>query len=212
MDQPSQTILVVEDDHSIRRAIVRMLGTLGYEIMQAANAPEAIRMAESMSPSIDLLVADMLMPGMTGTVLFERLRTRDPFLRVLLISGDLLACDRMGDVLGDRVRFLAKPFSMEAFVGAVAELLALPRPDEQADRPPPAQPREAHPTPPGGVRLLYDANGDAWLVQEVEQVLGGERPRSLVFTSEGIMRRVRNYPPDWHVWSDAALLALADVT
>lgn len=66
---------------------------------------------------------------------------------------------------------------------------------------------EHHPV--RAIRVIYDSNGVSWVVREVEQIQGSWRSLSLVFSSEGIMRRVRNYPPDWYDWTDAALIALA---
>ncbi len=58
-------------------------------------------------------------------------------------------------------------------------------------------------------RLIQDDLGNTWVVREVEQFAYDRRSRSLVFMTDGVMRRVRNYPPDWRNWSDEDLLAVS---
>lgn len=65
------------------------------------------------------------------------------------------------------------------------------------------------PVPAGGVRVVYDERGLAWLIREVESVAGGAVSRSLIFTTKGVMRRVRNHPPDWYEWADPDLIQLS---
>jgi hypothetical protein len=58
-------------------------------------------------------------------------------------------------------------------------------------------------------KVIQDPKGPKWLVREIEQVHGAWRSRSLVFSTDGLMRRLTNYPPNWSEWADADLLALA---
>jgi two-component system, cell cycle sensor histidine kinase and response regulator CckA len=119
-----ETILVVEDEKSVRSFTVAALKRYGYHVIEASSGDEAMAVAEQHSGRIQLLLTDVIMPGMNGKVLSERLRELYPTLKVLLISGytaDAFA-DRgvidPGDVL------LFKPFAPEELAVKVREVLA----------------------------------------------------------------------------------------
>jgi hypothetical protein len=65
-------------------------------------------------------------------------------------------------------------------------------------------------TPPGGVRIIDEPTGASWLVREVEYACAEGPSRSLIFMSQGELRRIRNYPPEWVEWTDVDLMRLAD--
>ena len=82
-----RTILVVDDETSVRRLLVRFLLGLGYETLEAENGNAALALAEQ-TPSIDLLLTDVVLTGgINGMELFHRLRVYRPHLRVVFISG-----------------------------------------------------------------------------------------------------------------------------
>lgn len=107
-----ETVLVVEDDAALRSVTALILGQLGYTVLQASGGEEAIQVAAAHSGPVDLLLSDVVMPGMSGTELAARLREDHPGMRVLLMSG--YASDsvvRQG--LADRgAAFIPKPFSL----------------------------------------------------------------------------------------------------
>jgi two-component system cell cycle sensor histidine kinase/response regulator CckA len=107
-----ETVLLVEDDPVILNTVARKLLGLGYAVM-AAGAPEAaLLMAEEHAGEIDLLVSDVVMPGMNGRDLAQRLMQKRPNLKCLFMSGftaDIIA--RHG-VLDEGVHFIQKPFAM----------------------------------------------------------------------------------------------------
>jgi PAS domain S-box-containing protein len=119
----SATILVVEDEASLRTLIVRLLQALGYSVLEAGDSATAIRISEERNKPIDLLLTDVVMPGMNGRALAHRLLERWPLLRVLYISG------YTGQVVGDRgvieegSFFLPKPFSRDGLAQKVREVL-----------------------------------------------------------------------------------------
>ena len=82
----SGTVLIVEDEPAVRRLARMSLEQAGYRVIEAADGPSALAAAEA-QPEIDLLVTDVVMPGLTGPVLFERLRAVRPQLKVLYMSG-----------------------------------------------------------------------------------------------------------------------------
>jgi CheY-like chemotaxis protein len=111
------TALVVDDEDLVRLVTADMLVELGYEVVEAASAEEALRMIGN-GPRVDLVVTDHLMPGMTGTDLARAIRNDRPDLPVLIISGYA----EMDDIASDLPR-LAKPFrkdELAARLGAMA--------------------------------------------------------------------------------------------
>ena len=113
------TILVVEDDRALRELLRITLESSGYTVLAAADAAEALRLAEPPGRTIALLVSDVMMPGMTGPDLARRLRASRAGLEVLLVSG----YSRDSELLDPRVAFLQKPFRPQALTNMVRGLL-----------------------------------------------------------------------------------------
>jgi two-component system cell cycle sensor histidine kinase/response regulator CckA len=116
--QGSETILLVEDEEGVRRVVEAMLKRRGYKVLSSASPAEAIAVADGHQGAIDLLIADMVMPGMSGQKMAERLTATRPHMRVLYVSG-------YGDPIGARATFafLQKPFSTEELAVKVREVL-----------------------------------------------------------------------------------------
>ena len=83
----SKTILLTDDDPHVRQIARLLLQRLGYAVLEARDGPEAIRLAEKHEGSIDLLLTDVVMPGMNGRELADHLRQDNPTLKVLFVSG-----------------------------------------------------------------------------------------------------------------------------
>jgi two-component system, cell cycle sensor histidine kinase and response regulator CckA len=115
----SRTILVVEDDRALRELLRITLEGSGYTVLAAADAAEALLLAETPGRAIALLVSDVTMPGMTGPDLARRLRASRAGLEVLLVSG----YSRDSQLLDPRVAFLQKPFRPQALTDMVRGLL-----------------------------------------------------------------------------------------
>jgi two-component system, cell cycle sensor histidine kinase and response regulator CckA len=113
------TILVVEDDRALRELLRITLESSGYEVLAAADAAEALRLAEPPGRAIAMLVSDVMMPGMTGPDLARQLRASRAGLEVLLVSG----YSRDSELLDPRVAFLQKPFRPQALAEMVRGLL-----------------------------------------------------------------------------------------
>ena len=115
----SESILVVEDEESVRNLLERHLASAGYRVRTAGNAQEAIAQLGLQSPRFQLLVSDVVMPGASGPDLARQLSTLDRALKVLLVSGyspdqeTVEAASRMGWT------FLPKPFSRTGLLEAV---------------------------------------------------------------------------------------------
>jgi two-component system, cell cycle sensor histidine kinase and response regulator CckA len=115
----NETILLVEDEDAIRRLAERVLKDHGYEVFCAANADEARRVWHERGSEVDLMLSDVTMPGLSGPALAAQLNPRP---RTLFISGHL-PNDPSVSLPAERTRFLQKPFTVAALLGAVRETL-----------------------------------------------------------------------------------------
>ncbi len=119
----SETILLVEDEEALQLLLSTVLSRAGYRVMSARNAPQALTLAGHGVEGIDLLVSDVIMPGMGGRELADRLLSRRPELKVLFISG--YPNDALGTVgsPGAELAFLTKPFTADELLRKVRETL-----------------------------------------------------------------------------------------
>ena len=106
----TETILVVEDEGSVRRLAVLGLRSNGYVVLEAGNAADALRVAAT-EPGIALVVSDVIMPGMRGPELASRLSKVRPGVKMLLTSGHTDAPEVFRDADGKPIPFLPKPFT-----------------------------------------------------------------------------------------------------
>jgi two-component system, cell cycle sensor histidine kinase and response regulator CckA len=116
-----ETILLVEDDEAVRLLVRDELCKLGYRIVEARNGIEACLVATPYMGKLQLLLTDIVMPGMSGTELAGHLRVIKPDLNILFMSGYE---DDIGIGTGDTaIAYLQKPFTTEALAGRVRQLL-----------------------------------------------------------------------------------------
>jgi signal transduction histidine kinase/ActR/RegA family two-component response regulator len=121
---PGATILVVDDDESLRDLVARQLARRGYRLLVAANAGEAILLAESYGGSLELLVTDAVMPLMDGYTLARRIKSIVPGVGVIVMSGHPERTDALGGGAAGLGDFLAKPFTEPQLMNAVTAALA----------------------------------------------------------------------------------------
>lgn len=120
----TETILVLEDDVSVRHISVRVLRSLGYDVMEAATCDDAQRLITfDRAKKIDLLLTDMVMPQMSGRDFADWLRNSSPATKVVFISGYLEESLQLGHRRGQETFFLAKPFDPEQLALKVREAL-----------------------------------------------------------------------------------------
>jgi hypothetical protein len=122
-ESPTETVLVVEDEQAVRVLTRRILAAAGYTVLEAADGGEAIEICEHHDGEIQMVVTDMVMPGISGLELGEELLARRPDLKLLIMSG---YTERAIDehALGASVAFLQKPFSSSGLTSKVRETLA----------------------------------------------------------------------------------------
>jgi len=128
----SETILLVEDEASVRQLSKRILDQAGYRVLEAVNGDEAEQVFALHAGSIDLVVTDVIMPGCGGPELLGRLQVQAPALRVLFMSGytDQSVVQRAGIDRG--LPFVQKPFTAEELVRQVRRALERSCPEEPA--------------------------------------------------------------------------------
>ena len=121
--QGSETILVVEDQEQVRAMACTMLKRFGYDVLEAADAESALQMEASHSGPIHLLVTDVVMPGMNGKELYDRLLEMGKGIKVLFMSGYTTNSIVHHGVLDEGVDFIQKPFSLADFMSKVRQVL-----------------------------------------------------------------------------------------
>ena len=118
----NEVVLVVEDDPDVQRISVDALRYLGYAVLHASSAEEALKVM-AMNPRIDLLFTDIVMPGVTGRVLAEQATLQRPDLKVLYTTGYARSAVVHSGVLDAGVAMLPKPFTVDQLASKVREVL-----------------------------------------------------------------------------------------
>ena len=118
-----ETILLVEDDRAVRRLIRRSLSSLGYHVLSAGNGEEGLREFKAQPESIDLVLTDVVMPGMSGKEMTNRISALRPQTKVLYMSGYAENVIAHNGVLDEGVQFLPKPFTLANLQSKVRGIL-----------------------------------------------------------------------------------------
>ena len=122
----TETILLAEDEESVRKLLHSVLEACGYQIIEAADGREALRLFEQNPGSIDLLLTDVIMPGLNGSDLYRAASAHKPDLKVIYMSG------YTGDVLLNNAAcaegrsFLRKPLKLDVLAAVIREVLDAP--------------------------------------------------------------------------------------
>jgi two-component system cell cycle sensor histidine kinase/response regulator CckA len=119
----SETLLLVEDEVMVRQLVGRVLRELGYEVFETSCGEEALAVSDNLERPIDLLVTDVVMPGMSGRELAELLTLSRPTTRVLFMSGYTEEAIVHRDTLGGEAEFLGKPFTPQELAHKVRYVL-----------------------------------------------------------------------------------------
>ena len=119
-----ETILLVEDEAHVRRAVRRLLEARGYAVLEVDGAASALEVLEHQGDSVHLVLTDLVMPDMDGRTLADRLRAERPDIRVVFMSGYTDHPALKGATLGPTEAFLQKPFTPDEMVSAVRRALS----------------------------------------------------------------------------------------
>ena len=118
----SETVLVVEDDEAVRECSVEFLSSVGYRVLAAASGEEAVAVAGRHKGKIDLMLADVVMPGVNGAKLALSLTESQPYMKVLFVSGHGVTVARLKGVEAD-AQFLEKPYPFALLATTVRKML-----------------------------------------------------------------------------------------
>jgi CheY-like chemotaxis protein len=116
-----ETVLIVEDEEAVRTLMCTALEQHGYRVLIAADGVEALKLIASHSGPIELLVSDLLMPGMNGAELGRKVKARLPGIEVLYVSGYAEELRQSGEI--DESSFLQKPFAPQSLLRKVRDML-----------------------------------------------------------------------------------------
>jgi two-component system cell cycle sensor histidine kinase/response regulator CckA len=126
--EASETVLLVEDDEMVRHLMRQVLARRGYTVLEARQSEEAFEACRTQEAPIHLLVTDMVMPGLNGWELAQRIAQLRPGIKTLFVWGYAEAALIHQGIQDTSVKFLQKPFSPTAFAAKVRA--TLDRPDE----------------------------------------------------------------------------------
>jgi CheY-like chemotaxis protein len=115
-----RTVLIVDDEQGVRNIVRRLLERGGYRVIEAADGAAALTIIERSEVHIDLLLTDMVMPGMHGRELIARFRAKRPGLPVISMSGFTGEMTQTRDTSPELAAVLTKPFSSDALFRAVS--------------------------------------------------------------------------------------------
>jgi len=122
----SETVLLVEDEDSVRQLVRETLDSRGYRVLEAANGDAALALAASHPDTIHLVITDVVMPGLSGHELVQQLQPTRPTIKVLYLSGyaqDAFAAPAAAEA---QKTFLQKPFTLQSLARKVREILGPP--------------------------------------------------------------------------------------
>jgi len=118
----SERILLVEDEDAVRTFSQRALGNKGYEVIAAESGENALEVFDALeNKHLDLIITDVVMPGMDGPTLVQRMRQGSPNLKIIFMSG--YTEDKLKDHMGENIFFLPKPFTLKQLAAKVKDVL-----------------------------------------------------------------------------------------
>ena len=120
-----ETVLVVEDDAQVRAVVLSILRRAGYVLLEANSAAQAFSVVEHHSAEIQLLLTDVVMPGLSGPELARELKSRRPRLKVLCMSGYTEDAVLQHGILEAEMAFIQKPLTPDVLLRRVREVLDL---------------------------------------------------------------------------------------
>jgi CheY-like chemotaxis protein len=121
--QAGETVLVIEDEESVRELVIEVLNDLGYRALEASDGPAGLRILQS-DERIDLLVSDIGLPGMNGRQVADAAREHRPDLKVLFITGYAENAAMANGFLAPGMEMVTKPFAVDALAARIRDMIA----------------------------------------------------------------------------------------
>jgi PAS domain S-box-containing protein len=118
-----ETVLIVEDDKEVRKLVARILENHGYKVLEASQGSEALPLSKEYKEQIHLMLADVVMPGLDGRELAERIKLLHPRMKVLYMSGYTENAITHHGILEKGMNYIQKPFTVDALTRKVREVL-----------------------------------------------------------------------------------------
>jgi signal transduction histidine kinase len=134
-DVAKETLVVVEDDRTARTAVSEALRAYNYKVLSASNGTEALNLIQKEQGQVDLVLSDLVMPGMSGVALYKRLKEEYPDIEVMVMTGYPLKEDTRELLEDGGVTWLAKPMHMRSLVRAIQKVLRPTPVEEPVDVP-----------------------------------------------------------------------------
>jgi CheY-like chemotaxis protein len=119
----NETLLVVEDDDSVREFTIRMLKALGYNVLSAIDGQKGLDLFKSNAAQINMIMTDMAMPNMTGRQFVEAVRQIDKDMKIMFVSGYGPDDTADGVALGQSVAFFQKPYTRDQLSKKIRDVL-----------------------------------------------------------------------------------------
>lgn len=119
----AETVLLAEDDDSVRDLMKTVLREAGYTVLVAANGLDAVKLFEEQREAVNLVILDVIMPGMNGKAVYDVVRKTRPHMKVLFCSGYASDIIHKKGILDDGINFISKPVAPQAFLKAVRRIL-----------------------------------------------------------------------------------------
>jgi DNA-binding response OmpR family regulator len=123
-DKLRQTVLLVDDEHVLRRAVASGLERQGFQVLPAWDGEEALNLVREHGDDIDVVVLDLTLPGMSGRDVYQEIQRLTPELRVILTSanpGNASVRNQLSNTTGTPAPFIPKPYRMKELVGAIRD-------------------------------------------------------------------------------------------
>ncbi|MBN2527528.1 MAG: response regulator [Deltaproteobacteria bacterium] len=122
------TVLLVDDEPLVRRSGKRILSQMGFSVVEASSGEDALQKYTQASPPVDVVLLDLIMPGLEGDEVYQRLREKDPDVKVIFVSAYSKDTVRVDNLLADgAIDFIQKPFSIDQINLAVTSAMAIPK-------------------------------------------------------------------------------------
>jgi DNA-binding NtrC family response regulator len=119
-------LLLVEDERLVRNLVREILTHAGYQVVATASAEEALEHVPSLGDTIELVLTDVVLPGLDGTQLAERVRAVKPETKFIYMSGNLDTSRQRAAIAAEGETFLQKPFTRGQLLGLVRGLVGTP--------------------------------------------------------------------------------------